>query len=613
MNRSSHQYIAVLDFGSQFAHLIARRIRQHGVLAKIYTPDTNPAEYADAKGIVLSGGPKSTIAEDAVQYNHRLFDTSLPILGLCYGHQLTALHFGGNVAKGKTKEYGQADVILTKTDPLFSGLAKKQRVWMSHWDVVTKLPRDFVILGKTVDCPIAIMRHMTKPIWSCQFHLEVHHTVNGLKILENFLFKICQVQADWKIDQIEHEIITEIKAQAGKSRHVFLLLSGGVDSTVAFVLLEKALGKQRVHGLHVDNGFMRLNESVQVMAALKKAGFGNLHVIDASNRFLRAVEGMIDPEQKRQAIGELFVAIANEAMAKVLKQVSADRLLLGQGTIYPDTIESGGTKHADKIKTHHNQIDLIKHMTREGKVIEPLRSVYKDEVRAIGRRFKLAPSLLERHPFPGPGLSIRTLCSDGDNTIADEATINAKVANIIKRMGLRVTGHALAMKSVGVQGDERSYKHPVVIIGKASWKQLNELSVRLTNEVFEINRVLWLVWQRAATAGNSAGAMQPAYLTQERLDLLRVVDDSVMRQMKSDKLLKQIWQFPVVLVPYGRAAGHEAVVLRPIQSQEAMTVNFYPMPQPSLTAIKKQLARIPYLDYLFYDITNKPPATIEWE
>ena len=608
-----HQYIAVIDFGSQFAHLIARRIRQHGVLAKIFTPDTNPAEYADAKGIILSGGPKSTIAEDAVPYDHRLFATTVPMLGLCYGHQLIALHFGGKVTKGKTKEYGQADVTLTKPDMLFAGLAKKQRVWMSHWDVVAATPPAFVAIGQTDDCPIAVMRHTTKPIWSCQFHLEVHHTTNGMAVLENFLFKICKVRADWKIDQIEREIINDIKTQAGQAKHVFLLLSGGVDSTVAFVLLEKALGKKRVHGLHVDNGFMRLGESVQVMGALKKAGFGNLHIIDASERFLWAVAGMVDPEHKREAIGKMFVAIANEEMAKVLKTVSADQLLLGQGTIYPDTIESGGTKHADKIKTHHNQIDLIKQMTREGKIIEPLRSVYKDEVRAIGRRFKLAPSLLERHPFPGPGLSIRTLCSDGDNQIDGLTEINQKVAAVIKRTGLNVVGQVLPMKSVGVQGDERSYKHPVVITGRATWKQLNELSVRLTNEVFQINRVLWQVWSRDVSHGTSLGTMHRAYLTQERLDLLRVVDDIVMRQIKADKLLKQIWQFPVVLVPYGHVPGQEAVVLRPIQSQEAMTVNFYPMPQPSLTAIKKQLAKIPYIDYLFYDITNKPPATIEWE
>lgn len=599
-----HHYIAVLDFGSQFAHLIARRIRQHGVLAKIFLPDANPAEYADAKGIILSGGPKSTIAEDAVPYHHGVFSSGVPILGLCYGHQLIALHFAGKVAKGKTKEYGQADLTITQADPLFQGLHSKQRVWMSHWDVVTQAPPGFEVIGQTADCPIAAMHHATKPIWSLQFHLEVHHTVHGLDILENFLFNICQVRRDWDIAQVEQEILQQIRAQAEPDRQVFLLLSGGVDSTVAFVLLEKALGKERVYGLHIDNGFMRLNESTKVMAALKKAGFGNLHVVDSSQRFLAAVQGMTDPEQKREAIGEAFIEVANEQMAKL----NLNEFLLGQGTIYPDTIESGGTKHADKIKTHHNQIDLIKEMTRQGKVIEPLRNLYKDEVRAIGRRFKIAKSLLERHPFPGPGLSIRTLCSDGGNGIVESAAINQKIADTIKKMHLTVTGHVLPMKSVGVQGDERSYKHPAVIIGKATWKQLNELSVRLTNEVFQINRVLWLVHPKTVN-----GSMHSAYLTKPRLDLLRVADDIVMRQIQADDIAGDIWQFPVVLVPYGDQPDGESIVLRPIQSQEAMTVNFYPMPKPTLTAIKKQLVKIPYIDYIFYDITNKPPATIEWE
>lgn len=603
---SKHHYIAVIDFGSQFAHLIARRIRQHGVLAKIFLPDADPVEYADAQGIILSGGPKSTIAEDAVPYNHRLFENSVPILGLCYGHQLIALHFGGTVAKGKTKEYGQADLAIKKSDPIFHALDKKQRVWMSHWDVVTKIPAGFEVIGSTIDCPIAAMRNVAKRIWSFQFHLEVHHTVHGLDILENFLFNICQVRADWKIEQIEQEILEQIKQQAAPDKHVFLLLSGGVDSTVAFVLLEKALGKGRVYSLHIDNGFMRLHESTKVMAALKKAGFGNLHVIDASHRFLEAVKGTTDPEQKREAIGETFIEVANEQMTKL----NLNDFLLGQGTIYPDTIESGGTKHADKIKTHHNQIDLIKEMTRQGKVIEPLRNIYKDEVRAIGRRFKIAKSLLERHPFPGPGLSIRTLCSDGGNGIAENAEINRKIAETIRRMKLRLTGRVLPMKSVGVQGDERSYKHPVAITGQATWRQLNELSVRLTNEVFQINRVLWLVHPKTMRLDAN---MHQAYLTKERLDLLRVADDIVMRQIQADAITNDIWQFPVVLVPFGNRPEGEAIVLRPIQSQEAMTVNFYPMPKPTLTAIKKQLIKIPYIDYLFYDITNKPPATIEWE
>ncbi len=610
MSKIQHHYIAILDFGSQFAHLIARRIRQHGVLAKIYTPDADPAEYADCSGIILSGGPKSTIAEDAVPYDHRVFDANVPILGLCYGHQLIALHFGGKVAKGNTKEYGQADVAIQDHTDLFTGLGKKERVWMSHWDVVTQAPAGFEVIGSTADCPIASMRNIDRQIWSTQFHMEVHHTTHGLKMLENFLFKICQVPADWDISQVEQEIIQQIKDQAGDDKQVFLLLSGGVDSTVAFVLLEKALGRERVYGLHIDNGFMRLGESTKVMAALKKAGFGNLHVVDASSRFLAAVKGVVDPEQKRTIIGEMFVEVANKEMQKIGVGTMRDAFLLGQGTIYPDTIESGGTKHADKIKTHHNQIDLIKQMTKEGKVIEPLRSLYKDEVRAIGKQCKIAKSLLDRHPFPGPGLSIRTLCSDGDNGIAEAAEINLKIAEIIQRSGLKVSGHVLPMKSVGVQGDERSYKHPAVIIGNATWKQLNDLSVRLTNEVFQINRVLWLVSPKAIAV---AAKMQSAYLTQERLDLLRVADDMVTRQIQEDKLVDQIWQFPVVLVPFGNQPQGESIMLRPIQSQEAMTVNFYQMPKPTLTAIKKQLLAIPYIDFIFYDITNKPPATIEWE
>jgi GMP synthase (glutamine-hydrolysing) len=604
---SQHQYIAVIDFGSQFAHLIARRVRQHGVLAKIFTPDTPTHLYADAKGVILSGGPKSTIAADAVPYDPGIFKLNVPILGLCYGHQLIALHFGGTVAKGKTKEYGQADVTIKDHSDLFKGLGKSERVWMSHWDVVTKAPAGFEVFGSTADCDIAVMRNTEKRIWSCQFHLEVHHTTHGMQILKNFLFGICKVRADWDIAQVEQEILKDVKALVGPKKEVFMLMSGGVDSTVAFVLLEKALGKKRVYGLHVDNGFMRLGESTKVMAALKKAGFGNMHLIDAEARFLRATQGLVEPEAKRKAIGELFVEIANEEMGKL----KVDNLILGQGTIYPDTIESGGTKHADKIKTHHNQIDLIKELIRQGKVVEPLSTLYKDEVRAIGKRFKLAKSLLERHPFPGPGLAIRTLCSDGDNTIENESAINKKVAGIIQRMGLKLTGQVLPIKSVGVQGDERSYKHPVVITGKASWNQLNELSVRLTNEIFDINRVLWLVAPKQIDA---KAEVKERYLTKDRLDLLRVADDLVMRTMKTDKLEADIWQFPVVLVPFGdQGTAGESIVLRPIQSQEVMTVNFYPMPAPSLTKIKKQLLAIPYIDYIFYDITHKPPATVEWE
>ncbi len=359
--------------------------------------------------------------------------------------------------------------------------------------------------------------------------------------------------------------------------------------------------------MHVDNGFMRLNESTKVETALKRAGFDNLHTIDATGRFLRAVQGMIEPEEKRIAIGELFVEIANEEMTKL----DIDKYILGQGTIYPDTIESGGTKHADTIKTHHNQIDLIQEMINQGKVIEPLRDLYKDEVREIGERFKIGKSLLERHPFPGPGLAIRVLCSDGDDTIEDEVVINSQLQEIIEKSELDVTASVLPMKSVGVQGDERSYKHPVAIQGKATWKQLNELSVRITNEVFAVNRVLWLVDPKEISDG---AEMHERYMTKDRLDLLRVADDIVMKKIVEHKVFHDIWQFPVVLVPFGNPnTNGESIVLRPIQSREVMTVNFYEMPPKVLTDIKKSLREVQYIDYLFFDITHKPPATVEWE
>ncbi len=602
-------YIAVIDFGSQFAHLIARRVRQLNVLAKIFTPDTPASVYQDAAGVILSGGPKSTIGTDAIAYDPGMFKLGKPMLGLCYGHQLIAKHFGGTVAKGKTKEYGQAQLTVKDKLDLFKGLNTTEPVWMSHWDNVMQAPRGFTVLGTTPDSPVAAMVNRNQQVWSCLFHLEVHHTTHGMKILQNFVLNIVRAQSQWKMRNIEHDIINDIKRDA-KNKKVFMLLSGGVDSTVAFALLEKALGKKRVYGLHVDNGFMRLKESVQVKTALNKAGFTNLHMIDASARFLRAVQGIVEPEAKRQRIGELFVEIANEEMTKL----DMSDYLLGQGTIYPDTIESGGTKHSDKIKTHHNQIDLIKQMILEGKVIEPLRNLYKDEVRVIGKRLGLVPSVLNRQPFPGPGLAIRTLCSNGNSMIENAQNINAQLEQLIKKSKIKnLQAKILPMKSVGAQGDERSYKHPVVITGQANWKQLNDLSVRITNEVFAVNRVLWFV-RKGSHHSLSNGQMHARYLVQDRLDLLRVVDDQVMQIMKQHKFTKDIWQFPVVLVPFGTKQNHgESIVLRPIQSEEVMTVNFYAMPKVALNQVARVIYQLPHIDYLFYDITHKPPATVEWE
>ncbi len=559
--------IAILDFGSQYTHLICRRLRQLGVQAKIYPPTIDTKTLQRAWGIILSGGPAS-VNNKAIPFNAAVFKQKVPVLGLCYGHQLITDYFGGKVEHGTNKEYGQAKVSF-KEDILLKGLQKSEQVWMSHWDVVTKLPPNFKSLSKDNSAIV----NLEDKIWGLQFHPEVHHTPNGLRIFANFI-KICGAKKTWNIKSLKNKIIKEIRATAGKKK-VFLLVSGGVDSTVAFALLEKALGKDRVYGFHVDNGFMRLDESSKVKKFLAKAGFDDLKVYNGEQRFLKAVKGAIDPEEKRKIIGELFVEIANEEMAKL----DIDNYLLGQGTIYPDTIESGGTEHADKIKTHHNRVDLIQEMIDQGKIIEPLKDLYKDEVRELGKELGISKALLERHPFPGPGLAIRALCSNGKDPI----------------------------KSVGVQGDERSYKEPAIITKLASFKQLNKKSIAITNNSDKVNRVLYLTYPQKLRKLKT----HPKTLTKDRLDLLRQADDIVMKFIKREKISKEIWQFPTVLLPLGQKG--ESLVLRPIESKEAMTVNFYSMKKALLNKLVKELAKLSEIDYIFYDITNKPPGTIEWE
>ncbi|MBU0732141.1 glutamine-hydrolyzing GMP synthase [Patescibacteria group bacterium] len=600
-----HKQIAILDFGSQYTHLISRRIRQLDVLAKIYAPDTDFSKVKNIGGIILSGGPRSIVKDKGfLRFDPGIFKMGVPVLGLCYGHQLIATYLGGTLLSGDQGEYGQADLFVEEKDDIFKGLKDKERIWMSHGDQVVKMPEGFELIGATTDCPVAAMRNKAKKVYGFQFHPEVNHTKHGQDILSNFVFDICKMKPDWKVDDMTIELMNTLKTEA-KNKNVFLLVSGGVDSTVSFALLEKALGLDDVYGLHVDNGFMRKDESKKVMEFLKKAGFPDLHMVDASARFLKAVEGVIDPEKKRQIIGEMFVNIANEEMEKLDIDPDKEGWLLGQGTIYPDTIESGSTQHADKIKTHHNRVDLIQEMMDEGKIIEPIADFYKDEVRELGKQLKINRELLSRHPFPGPGLAIRCLCSDGKEKVEEKKRILDKLGKYVKPHGLDV--EILPVKSVGVQGDERTYRHPAVIIGETDWELLNTLSINITNDK-DINRVIYLVDKKKIS---SEAKMKKATLTKKRLDLLREVDDEVTRFMREKEIYKDIWQNPVVLVPFGNKG--ESIVLRPIESEEAMTVNFYRMDDHLLKLLVNRLKKIKGIDYIFYDITNKPPGTIEWE
>lgn len=611
---NNHQQIAILDFGSQYTHLIARRFRQLKVLAKIYPADYDVSQVANLIGIVLSGGPGS-VDNSKYRFKDNIFTLGIPVLGLCFGHQLIAQILGGQVKFSGSGEYGKAQLNI-KFSSLFAGLSSEEMVWMSHGDSVFKLPQGFKIIGTTSDQPIAAMENATKKIYGLQFHPEVTHTTNGLKILENFAITICQADGDWDAFNLQAELIRQIQEKVERKK-VFLLVSGGVDSTTTFALLEKALGKDRVYGLYIDTGMMRLDETNQIKSLLNKAGFDNLHIKDAANYFVSELQGVIDPEEKRKIIGQTFLKVKDQVASDM--GLNTEEWLLGQGTIYPDTIETGGTKHADTIKTHHNRVDAILELIKQGRVIEPIKDFYKDEVRDLGRSLGLAEEIVNRHPFPGPGLGIRVLCSDGKSSISSKQSekLNKKVKEIVDSFyeSNDIDSYVLPIRSVGVQGDYRTYAQAAVLhVSEYKWNSLGELSSQLTNFLPDINRVLVEVgcFTDKASSQKSGPNLMALTITQKRLDELRKIDALVHEEIRQAGLYEDIWQFPVVLIPFG-TQGKESIVLRPVVSLEAMTARFYSLPTEIINSIIYKIKSLGTISYVYYDLTNKPPGTIEWE
>ncbi|MCX6762101.1 MAG: glutamine-hydrolyzing GMP synthase [Candidatus Moranbacteria bacterium] len=629
-------HIAILDFGSQYMHLIARNIREMNVLAKIYPHDVTAKELKNASGIIFSGGPQSVYDKNSLTVDPKILKLGVPILGLCYGHQLLAHLLGGRVKPGHVREYGRAKLALKEKSALFAGVKKTTEVWMSHGDSVAKVPKNFSISASTQDCPITAMADEKKQIYGVQFHPEVDHTHEGRKMLENFVLKIAASQKNWEIKDLVAHLVEKIKKQVGKKK-VLVLVSGGVDSNVVFALLTKALGKARVKGLYIDTGFMRQNESQEIVRNFQKIGFDNLEVIDASTTFFENLKGVYEPEAKRKIIGQTFLDV-KDTVSKKLK-LNEKEWLLGQGTIYPDIIESGGTKNADKIKTHHNRVDAIQKMIDLGLVVEPLVDFYKYEVRQIGRLLKLPKNLIKRHPFPGPGLAIRVLCLKSiDNTkTSPPASGLVSTENKIKKFYQKnypgINSALLPIRSVGVQGDNRTYAHPLAIwkesacpltnnskalnspisfdIGVGAWKKLDQISSNTTNSIREINRVVLLL--NPSKKADFQLVPKGAYLTKERIETLREIDAIVTKNIQETKLYDQIWQFPVVLIPITDKTGKESIVLRPVNTRDAMTLNFYQMEKAILKKMTTDILATGRISYVFYDLTNKPPGTTEWE
>jgi GMP synthase (glutamine-hydrolysing) len=606
---SAHDRVAVIDFGGQYAHLIATKIRRLGVLAEIRQPDDPIEAFDGVRGVVLSGSP-ALASSDEGAFTRAVLDLPVPLLGFCFGHQEIAKHGGGRVEHCQ-REYGPARLQIVDRSPIFDGIPGQSTVWMSHGDTVVTLGPGFREIGVSSvpgdDQPHrnAAIADDRKQRYGFQFHPEVDDTEHGEKMLENFVIGICRCRRTWTMDRYVDEQIEEIRRLAGE-RGVFLLASGGVDSTVCAKLFAEALGPSQLHLLHVDNGLMRKHESQRVMESLERMQVSkNLHFVDATGDFLSRLSGLVDPEAKRRAIGDTYIQVFEREATRL----GLSSMLLGQGTIYPDTIETGGTRRADVIKTHHNRVPIIEQMIAEGHVIEPIRELYKSEVRELGARLGIADDMLWRHPFPGPGLGIRLLCSDGSPPPGYEKAAGALEASITELASSRgCQGRLLPVRSVGVKADLRSYEMPVWLSGDASFDGWLELAARLFKSVPGINRAVLDLGQLGRHA-----APRAATVTRERLELVREADAIVMDSLARHGLGREIWQCPTVALPLtvdGRAG--ELLVVRPIHSERGMTARPADLPRAVLDDLRK-LLELPDVVGLGLDLTTKPPGTIEWE
>jgi len=602
MSETSPSQILVVNAGGQYCHLIARRVRELGVQAEICSPKDAADQIDQSRGIILSGGPSSVYLSDAPKFPLSLFDGTVPILGICYGHQVLAQTLGGAVRAGQTHEYGKAVIEIIGHDTILRGVPDRQTVWMSHGDEVVTVPPGFRVLARSESCGIAVMADLTKKFFGLQFHPEVTETPCGNNIIENFVFKICHCKKDWKVENLLERLKSQIRLQVG-SRHVLFFVSGGVDSTVAFTLCSDALGPNRVTGVFVDTGFMRKGERQEIESTFAKRGWNNIRFEDAEQLFLDAVVEIADPEEKRKRIGETFLKVQRKVETDLCLATGA--WMLGQGTIYPDTIESGFSDKSAVIKTHHNRVAAIEKMIEDGLILEPLRDFYKDEVRSIGREIGLPETIVAKNPFPGPGLAVRCLCSTEE---FHAQTPNA-VRDVARGFGLNAWG--IPIRTVGVQGDHRSYSNLVILTGEADLPVYSEASRKITREVRGTNRITFLVSLASSEAVGNA-KVQRKFITKDRLELLREADAISHKMLENEGLASDVWQFPVVLLPLALDHG-ETIALRPVSSSDAMTARHANLPLTFIQRLGRKLMKLHGVDMVLYDVTDKPPATIEWE
>jgi len=496
--------ILVLDFGGQYCHLITRRIREFNVYSEIVPFDITLEELktfrkrVSVKGLVLSGGPSSVYEQDAPTIDPLILNMGIPVLGLCYGHQLITYLTSGKVKQGTKREYGITYVTVTKTVGVLEDLNRKEKVWMSHGDTVQKLADNYEILAYTENCPVAAFRHKQKPIYGLQWHPEVVHTEHGNMMLRNFVFKVCGCQPNWKPSSIVDEQVNELKRTVGSGKAI-IALSGGIDSSTAAIIASRALG-QNLIAVFVDHGFMREGEPEFVEETFGKLGV-KVIIANASDRFFRKLKGVVEPEEKRRIIGNEFIRVFEEEA----RRTGAEFLI--QGTIYPDRIESGIRKHSDKIKSHHNVAGLPTDI-RFKAIIEPLKDLYKDEVRKLAKTLGLPDSITHRQPFPGPGLAVRVIGEVTPEKVELVRKAEKIVSEEVEKSGLQdglwqYFAVLTDTKSTGVKGDSRAYGYVVAVrmvesreamtasFAKISFDVLERISTRITNELPLVTRVVY--------------------------------------------------------------------------------------------------------------------------
>ncbi|WP_073071717.1 glutamine-hydrolyzing GMP synthase [Thermosipho atlanticus] len=498
--------VVVIDFGSQYTQLIVRRIREIGYYAELLSWDVSKEEVVELNpaAIIFSGGPASVFEEGAPYIQDYFFELNVPILGICYGLQSIIQKFGGKVEKSSKREFGRTFLEIIKKDPIFDGIPKKSEVWMSHSDRVEELPENFYVIAQSENSPYAVVRNVEGNIYGVQFHPEVTHSQYGRKLLSNFIEKVVGIEKNWRMEDFLEKKIREIRETVGENK-VILGLSGGVDSSVLAILLNKAIGNNLIP-IFVDTGLLRLNEKSEVVENFEDLGI-DLVIVDAQEKFFEVLKGVEAPEEKRKIIGHTFIEIFNETAKKLLEK-HGDIKFLAQGTLYPDVIESKvcGSKSAAKIKTHHNVGGLPEKLPF--KVIEPFRNLFKDEVRQIGKILNIPEKIINRHPFPGPGLAVRII-----GEVTKESVEKLRKADYIFIEELRkenlydkvwqAFSVLLPIKTVGVMGDYRSYENVIALRAvnsedgmTADWAKLpseflNQVAKRIINEVSGINRVVY--------------------------------------------------------------------------------------------------------------------------